>query len=111
MLLASLNFAICALFEGIHNSKSSIIASQCFLLCKHSKIAFMYDCQIEGEMFNLIGILWYTYEALPKYGSIPQYLFESYDSNNEWNASLRSNTKSTLHFEFLRTEKVSLTNG
>ena len=47
----------------------------------------MYDCQTEGEMFNLMGILWYKYEALPKYGSIPQYLFESSECCNEWNAS------------------------
>ena len=46
----SSNFAICALFEGVNNSKSSIIALHCFLLCKHSKIAFMYDCQIEGDV-------------------------------------------------------------
>ena len=51
-----------------------MIVSQCFLLCKHSKIAFIYDCHIEGEMFNPIGILWYIYDALPKYGNIPQYL-------------------------------------
>ena len=73
----SSNFTICALFEDVNNSKSSIIASQCFLLCKHSKIAFVYDCKIEGEMFNPMGILWYKYEALPKYGSIPKYLFQS----------------------------------
>ena len=51
------NFAICALFEGVKSNKSYMIASQCFLLCRHSKIAFIYDCQIEGEMFNPIGIL------------------------------------------------------
>ena len=53
----SSNFAICTLFEGVNNNKSSIIASQCFLLCKHCKIAFIYDCQIEGNIFNHIGIL------------------------------------------------------
>ena len=47
-----------------------------FLLCKQSNIAFMHDCQIEGEIFNPVGILWYRYDALSKYGSIPQYLFE-----------------------------------
>ena len=50
------NFAMCALLEGVNN-KSSIISLQCFLLCKHSKIAFIYDCQIEGDIFNHIGIL------------------------------------------------------
>ena len=84
MLLVSLLISsICALFEGVNNSKLSIIASQCFLLCKHSKIAFMYDCQVEGEMFNPLGILLYKYEALPKYGSIPHHLFESSESCNE----------------------------
>ena len=68
----SSNFAICALCEGVNSSKLSIIALQCFLLCKNPKIAFIYDCQIEGEMFNPIGILWYKYEAFPKYGNIRQ---------------------------------------
>ena len=53
----SSSFAIWAFFEGVKSNKSSIITSLCFLLCKHSKIAFMYDCQIEGEIFNPIGIL------------------------------------------------------
>ena len=66
----------------------------------------MYDCQIGEEMFNPMGILWYKYEALPKYSSIPQYFFESSESCNEWNASCRSNTKSTSHLEFPRTENV-----
>ena len=43
----------------------------------------MYDWQTKGEMFNPIGILWYKYEALPKYGSIPHYLFESSNRHNE----------------------------
>ena len=68
----------------------------------------MYDCKIEGEMFNPMGILWYKYEALPKYGSIPQYLFESSESRNEWNASFKSNTESTSHLEFPRTENMYL---
>ena len=72
-----------ALLGGVNYSKSSIIALQCFLLCKHSKIAFMYDCQIEGEIFNHMGIPRYKYEALPKCSSIPQYLFESSESHNE----------------------------
>ena len=57
----SSNFAMLAFFEGVKSSKSSIIASQCFLLCKQSNIVFIYDCQIEGEMFNPIDILWYIY--------------------------------------------------
>ena len=82
-----------------------------FLLCKLSKIACIYDCQIEGEMFNPIGMLSYKYEALPKCGVIPQYLFESSESHNEWNAFFRCSTKSTSHLEFPRTENVSLTKG
>ena len=38
-------------------------------------IVFIYDCQISGDTFSPIGILWYKYEALPKYGKIPQYFF------------------------------------
>ena len=45
------------LFEGENNSKSSIIASQYLLLSKHPNIAFIYDCQIEGEIFNPRGIV------------------------------------------------------
>ena len=51
----SSNFTIYVLFEGANSYKSSIIASQCFLLCKHSKIEFIYDCQIEGDILNPIG--------------------------------------------------------
>ena len=31
-----------------------MIASQYFLLCKHSNIVFMQDCHIEGDIFNPI---------------------------------------------------------
>ena len=82
----SSNFATCYFFDGVNNNRSSIIVSQYFLLCQQSNIAFIYDCQIEGEIFNPIGILWYKYDALPKYGNIPQYLFEFSDGLNEWNA-------------------------
>ena len=61
---------MCDFFDGVNSNKSSIIASQYFLLCKHPKIAFIYDCQIEGEIFSPIGILWYKYDELPKYGNI-----------------------------------------
>ena len=53
----SFNFAICAFFMGVKSNKSSVITSQCFLASKQSKIAFIYDCQIEGDMFSPIGIL------------------------------------------------------
>ena len=102
---------MCTLFEGVKSNRSSMIASLCFLLCRHSRIAFIYDCQIEGEMFNPMGILWCMYDALPKYGNILQYLFKSSENLNEWNASFKSNTERTLRLELLRTENVSLTNG
>ena len=63
---------MCEFFVGVNNNGSSIIASQYFLLCKQYKIVFMYHCQIDGDVFNSIGILWYKYEVLPKYGKIPQ---------------------------------------
>ena len=47
-------------------------------------------------MFNPIGILLYIYNALPKYGNIPQYLFETSESLNEWNASSKSNIECYL---------------
>ena len=71
----------------------------------------MYDCQIEGEICNPIGILWYIYDALPKYGNILQYLLESFESLNESNGSFKSNTEKILHLELPITENVSLTNG
>ena len=40
----------------------------------------MYDCQIEGDIFNPMGILWYKYVALLKYGSFPEYRFEFVNS-------------------------------
>ena len=84
-------------FDGVNNKRSSIIASQYFLLYKQSNIAFMHDCPIEGKIFNPIGILWYKYDVLPKYGSIWQYLFEFSNSLSELNASFKSNTYSTSH--------------
>ena len=57
---------MCDPFKGVNNERSSVIASQYFLLCKQTYIAFMYDCQIDGEIFNPIGILWYKYDVLPK---------------------------------------------
>ena len=53
----SSNFAICAFFAGVKSKRSSIIALQCFLVSKQSKIAFIYDCQMQGDIFNPIGIL------------------------------------------------------
>ena len=37
----SSNFAKCDFFDGVNNNRLFIIASQYFLLCKHSKIAFI----------------------------------------------------------------------
>ena len=45
---------MCNFFDGVKNNRSSIIASQYILLCKQSNIVFIYDCQIEGEIFNPI---------------------------------------------------------
>ena len=73
---------------GMNNNRSSIIASHYFLLCRHSKIALMYNCQMGGEIFSPIGIFWYRYDMLPKYIKIPQYLFDFSESLREWNVSL-----------------------
>ena len=53
-----------------------MITSQYFLLSRQLRIVFIYDCQIGVETFSPIDIHWYKYEALPKYGIIPQYFFE-----------------------------------
>ena len=48
---------MCDTFDRVNNKRSSVMASQYFLLCRQCRIAVMYDCQIEGEMFNPIDIL------------------------------------------------------
>ena len=53
------NLSICKPFEGVNNRRSSIIASQYFLFWRQSKMALIWDCQMEGEIFNPMGILWY----------------------------------------------------
>ena len=93
------NFDIFGFFVGVNNNKSSIIALQYFLLCKQSNIAFMYDCHISGDIFNPIGILWYRYEALPKYGTIPQNLSKFSESLKEWNTSFKSISNNTSYLE------------
>ena len=57
----------------------------------------MCDCNMDGDIFNSIGILWYKYEVLPIYGKIQQNLFEFSKSLNEWNASFKSKTDNTSH--------------
>ena len=88
-----------------------MMASQYFLLDKQLKIAFMYDCHTAGDMLSPIGILWYKYDALPKYGSIPQYFLELSVDLSEWNASFKSSTNSTSHLEPPNRVNVSFTNG
>ena len=44
---------------------------------------------MDGEIFNPMDILWYKYDVLPKYGSIPQYLFKFSDNLSEWKASFK----------------------
>ena len=66
---------------------------------------------MEGQIFSPISILWYKYDALLKYGSIPQYLFEFSDNLSEWKESFRFNTERTSHFELSNTENMSLANG
>ena len=60
-----------------------MITAQYFLLSRQLRIVFIYDCQIDGETFSPISILWYRYEALPKYGKIAQYFFEFSDNLRE----------------------------
>ena len=69
-------FTMCDFFVWVNNNRSSIITSLYFLLCKQSNIAFIYNYHIDGDIFNPIGILWYRYETLPRYGKIPHNLFE-----------------------------------
>ena len=71
----------------------------------------MYDFQIDGEMFKPIGILQYKYDALPKDGSIAQYLFAFSESLSVWNTCFKSSTDRTLHCKLPNTENVFLSNG
>ena len=88
-----------------------MMASQYFLLDRQLKMAFMYDCHTAGEMLSPIGILWYMYDALPKYGSIPQYFLELSVNLSEWNASFRCSTDSTSHLELPNNANMSFNNG
>ena len=86
---------MCDFFDGVNNNRSSIITSQYFLLCNHSISLLIFNSQIDGEVFNPIGIFGYKHDALPKYGSSLQYHFEFSDNLNEWKASFKSNTDRT----------------
>ena len=88
-----------------------MIALPYFLLDRQFKIAFMYDCHTVGEMLSPISILWYKYDALPKYGSIPQYFLELSVNLSEWNVSFKSSTDSTSHLEPPNSVNVSFNNG
>ena len=102
---------MCDFVDGVNNNRSSIIASHCFLLCKQSNMVFIYYCTIKGEIFNPIGIRWYKYDVLPKYGHIPQYHFEFFNIFSECNASFKSNIGHTSHLELPTTENVSFSKG
>ena len=71
----------------------------------------MYDCHTVGEILSPIGILWYKYDVLPKYGSIPQYFLELSVNLSEWNVSFKSNTDSTSHLEPPNSMNVSFNKG
>ena len=95
----------------MNSNRSSMIASQYFLLDKQLKIAFIYDCHTAGEMLSPIHILWYKYDALPKYGSLPQYLLELSVNLSEWNASFRLSTDNTSHLEPPNSMNMSFNKG
>ena len=88
-----------------------MMALQYFLLDKQLNMAFMYDCHTAGEMLSPIGILWYKYDALPMYGSIPQYFLELSVNLSEWNASFKSSTDITLHLEPPNSINMSFNKG
>ena len=53
----SSNLLIWDSFDGVKSIRSSIIASQYFLLWRQFKTALIYDCHMDGDMFKPIGIL------------------------------------------------------
>ena len=112
MPLISLLILLCVdCFEGVNNNKSSIIASQYLLPYRQWRMVFIYVCKIGGETFSPIGILWYKYEALPKYGKIPQYFFEYSDNLRDWKTAFKSNTERTSYLELPNIANMSFING
>ena len=107
----SSNFVMCGFFVWVKNKRPSIIASQYFLFCKHSRIAFMYDFHLAGYIFNPINIHWYRYEALPKYGNNFINLFEFAESLSKWNACFTSKIGNNSHLKLLNIKNVSLCKG
>ena len=71
----------------------------------------MYDCHTAGEILSPMGILWFKYDALPKYGSIPQYFLELLVNLSEWNVSFKSSTDNTSHLELPYSMNVSFNKG
>ena len=57
MLLINLLIPLCDFFGGENNNRSSIIALKYFPFSKQSNIMLIYDCQIDGDIFNPISIL------------------------------------------------------
>ena len=55
----SSNLFMCVSFDGVNSRRLSMITSQYFLLWRQYKIALIYNCHMDGEMFSPIGILWY----------------------------------------------------
>ena len=51
----SSNLFTWASLDGVNSIRSSMIVLQYFLLWRQFKIALMYDCHIDGEMFNPIA--------------------------------------------------------
>ena len=107
----SISISKCVCLLGMNSNRSSMIASQYLLLNKQLKMAFMYNCHTTGEILSPIGILWYKYDTLPKYGSITQYYLELSVNLSEWNASFRLSTDSILLLEPPNSMNMSFNKG
>ena len=74
---------MCVFLLGMNINRTSINASQYFLLQRQSNILFKYSCLIASDISNPIGILQQRYGAQPKQGEILQNDFEFSESLNE----------------------------
>ena len=95
----------------MNNNRSFIIASQYFLLCKQSHITFMYGCQIKGEIFDPLGILYINMMCCQSMVIFHNIFLNSLMVLLNEMHSFRSNTDSTSHLELLNTENVSFSKG
>ena len=108
----SISFSKCVCLLGVHSNRSSMMSFTVVSTRTNNLIWHLCtDCHTAGEMLSPIGILWYKYDVLANYGSIPQYCLELSVNLSEWNASFKSSTDNTSHLEPPNNMNVSFNKG